>query len=446
MTTDESLHLGRQRIFLQAVLNATDSGIMAVDRSGPVLFVNERLSELWKFPGPLEDGRHYGRPLLRHMLRQVKEPGGLPVDLGAFGRISSEVAVELALKDGRVLEAFAGPLIIDGLATGGVYQFREVTGRMKALRALREREAYHRRENRRLRAGMRDRCRLGGLVGKSPAMQAVYEGILRAAASDAAVLVTGEPGTERQRAARTIHDLSDRRQAPFRVVECGGLNRESHVALSGLAEAAQGGTLFLDEPGRADLEAQHRLLQVLEGGAGNAGVRLIAGSSRDLAALVENGAMRRDFFYRIQTLTIHLPPLRERREDIPLLVDHFLQELGNAGDRSLVTGDVLGEMMRREWPGNVRELKQALQRFLHDRPEPGLVEGPSATAAEPLARVLDEQRGDAYRVAMAHFEKSLFIKALERHRWHRADAARTLGLPLRTFYRKMNRLGLSRRK
>ncbi len=462
MTTDENLHLDRQCIFLQAVLNATDSGIMAVDRSGPVLFVNERLSELWKFSGALEDGHHYGRPLLRHMLRQVKEPGGLPVDPGAFGRISSEVAVELELKDGRVLAAFAGPLLIDGLATGGVYQFRDVTGPIEDVRALGEREAYFRRENRRLRAGMGERYRIGGLVGKSPAMQAVFEGVFRAAASDVAVLITGEPGTGRERVARTIHAMSDRKVAPFRVVDCGALDGDLQrgkdagrttgggpgrdALLKGLSEMASGGTLFLKEPGRAGLEMQGWLLRMLDGGAANRGGRLIAGSSQDLPALVEDGAMRRDFLYRMRTLTIQLPPLRERREDIPLLVDHFLQELAHTGDRDRVRGAVFGEMMHSDWPGNVRELKQVLQRFLQDRPATGHAGVFPAAEDDRLARVLGEQQGEAYRAAMEHFEKNLFLKALEHHRWHRAEAARTLGLPLRTFYRKLNRLGLSRRK
>ncbi len=462
MTTDGNLHLGRQRDFLQAVLNATDIGILVVDRSGPVLFTNDRLSEVWNYSGALADGRQYGQPLLRHMLGQLKEPGVLSSDPGAFGRISAQMAAEAELKDGRVLEILAGPLVIDGLATGGVYQFRDVTERCEAAGALREREAYYREENRRLRAGMGERWRLGGMIGKSPAMQAVFEGVLRAAASDAAVLITGEAGTGRELAARTIHDLSDRRGAPFRVVACGSLDeaaprggnakrngngrRAPDGGLNGLMDMAPGGTLFLDEAERAGLETQRRLLRVLDGGAGNPGVRLIAGSRRDLSALVENGAMRRDFFYRIQTLAIHLPPLRERREDIPLLVDHFLRQLGDTQDRGAVMGAVLAEMMRRDWPENVRELKQALRRFLNDRAEAQTSATAAATGADTLGGVLREASGDAYRIAMENFEKSLFLKALERHRWHRAEAARALGLPLRTFYRKMQRLGLSRRK
>jgi DNA-binding NtrC family response regulator len=303
-------------------------------------------------------------------------------------------------------------------------------------------------------------------------MQEVYERILKAAASDANVIVYGESGTGRELVARTIHNVSDRKDNNFVSVNCGAIAEnlfeseffghkkgafgEAVSDKQGYLDTARKGTLFLDELGEIGLNMQARLLRVLEDGGftpvgGNTvkklDVRIIAATSQDLQACVNNGLMREDFLYRMHVIPIYLPPLRERREDIPLLIDHFLKAYDDTKTLPPVTGRILDEMLRHDWPGNVRELQNVLHRFITlDRLEIAGSRAASGLINGDVAGQLREQEGNAYQAAMENFEKNLFVEALEHNQWHREKAARALGLPLRTFYRKMKRLGLVRRK
>ncbi len=174
-------------------------------------------------------------------------------------------------------------------------------------------------------------------------------------------------------------------------------------------------------------------------------VRIIAATNRDLQACVTNGMMREDFFYRIHIIPIYLPPLRDRKEDIPLLIDHFMKAHGDIKKLPPITGRILDEMLSHEWPGNVRELQNVLHRFFTlDRLDIAKTQGVSRLKDDDIAGHLIEQENNVYRVAMQNFEKNLFSKALEHNQWHREKAAQTLGLPVRTFYRKMKRLCLIR--
>ena len=325
------------------------------------------------------------------------------------------------------------------------------------------------KENRRLRSSIRDRFRFGPILGRSESMQQIYDMILRAAASDANVIVYGESGTGKELVSRSIHDLSDRRTQAFVPVNCGaipetlleseffgykkgaftGADRDK----SGYFDLAHGGTLFLDEIGEIGPAMQVKLLRTIEGGGytpvggkkmRKTDIRILAATNRDTRQMVREGRMREDFYYRIHVLPVHLPPLRDRREDIPLLVEHFLMSYGDEGRRvSPLPGDVMEQLTHYHWPGNVRELQNVLHRYVmlgqlvledgrDDMPISDLA-GSAMIAHSGVDRLTD---------AVAQFEKEFLIRQLQQQRWHVSRTALALGINRRTLQRKMKRYGI----
>ncbi len=236
-----------------------------------------------------------------------------------------------------------------------------------------------------------DRDQFGSLVGQSPAMQKVFAFLEQAAASDVTVLVQGETGTGKDLAATSLHRASERRDGPLMVVDCGAISPhllESELfghergaftgadkARAGVFESASGGTIFLDEIGELGLDLQPKLLRVLEQrevrrvGATQVipvDVRIIAATNRDLAAEVHAGRFRADLYYRLMVAEVTLPPLRERKQDLPLLVRAILDQLGvrMTGDTLFGSQDFIAELYKHSWPGNVRELRNYLSRCL----------------------------------------------------------------------------------
>ncbi|SOH93462.1 two-component system, NtrC family, C4-dicarboxylate transport response regulator DctD [Monaibacterium marinum] len=318
------------------------------------------------------------------------------------------------------------------------------------------------RENRRLR----DRLgRLSGLdstlIGRSPAIAALREDILDVADTRAAVLVLGETGTGKEVVARALHDLSDRADAPFIAVNCAAVPGElfeasmfGHTAnaftgatraAEGYFRAAHGGTLFLDEIGACPIEHQAKLLRVLEArevvpvGATRAqpvDVRIVSATNEDLATAITAGSFREDLLYRLNTVQLNLPALRDRREDIPLLATHFLTQMGESYGIEPPDLDPaeIATLARHDWPGNVRELRQiAERRILSARRGRGSI---GAALQQP------DTPAETLRDAMAVYERSLITAALERHHGRMDDAARDLGIGRRTLNEKLVRLGL----
>jgi len=226
----------------------------------------------------------------------------------------------------------------------------------------------------------------------------------------------------------------------------------AQIDKNGLLDIADGGTLFLDEVGDLSLSLQVKLLRAIEG-AGympvgstetkHSNFRIISAANKCLKDLVEKRLMRDDFFYRIHVIPIKVPPLRARKEDIPLLVDHFLRLY--AGDESAsIPSKIIESLVAYNWPGNVRELQNVLHRYLAvqrldflDKPR-----------SQRIARDNDSPEdldfdGLPFHSALEKFEKSLILKALEYHQWHKAKAASRLGLPRRTFFRKLKYLGIT---
>jgi DNA-binding NtrC family response regulator len=229
--------------------------------------------------------------------------------------------------------------------------------------------------------------RFGPLLGRSPAMRRLFEVLARVAPTDATVLITGESGTGKELAARAIHEASPRRHKPLVVVDCGGLPAnlvESELyghqrgaftgatqARDGAFAAADGGTLFLDELGELPLELQTRLLGALErrqvtplgsNRPRSVDVRVVAATNRDLRKEVNRGSFRADLYFRLAVVSVHMPALRERREDIPQYVAAMLEEWGDAGTALQVDAETMHRLQQQDWPGNVRELRNAVQR------------------------------------------------------------------------------------
>ena len=346
----------------------------------------------------------------------------------------------------------------------------DITEQRQAREALRESEKHLRHENILLRSNIKDRYKFSNIIGKSPAMQAVYELIINASTTDANVVVYGESGTGKELAARAIHDNSRRNKNNFIPVNCGAIPQNLFESeffgykkgaftgavrdKGGFLSQADGGTLFLDEIGELELNNQVKLLRALEGGGyipvGGSSleqpdVRIIAATNRNLQELVKDGLMREDFFYRIHIIPISLPPLRERKEDIPLLIESFMKKYNSNKKESPLPLKAQRAMYSHHWPGNVRELQNTIHRYttLHKldfMETPQQTETP--TGELPAIEIDDTEMN--YKNLLENFEKKVFLKALEQHQWHREKAAVSLGIPRRTFFRKLANLGLNK--
>src|SRR5215470_5227534 len=302
------------------------------------------------------------------------------------------------------------------------------------------------RDNLALRAHAPGAAPFGGIVTRSQRMGDVLRIVDRVAPTDSSVLVLGDSGTGKELVARAIHERSARAARPFVPIHCGALPREvleselfGHEkgaftgavnAKPGLIELADGGTLFLDEIGEMELDSQVKLLRVLEsrsffrvGGTRRRTVdmRLVAATNRDLGEAIKVNRFRQDLFYRINTITVSLPPLRDRREDIGLLARHFLEDNAAYGRKTLAPA-ALTSLERYDWPGNVRELQHAIQRavilsqgeVIQPEDLPGELQGKAGPAEAPVGSSLEE------------VERAHIIATLKRVGGHRAKAAALL--------------------
>jgi two-component system, NtrC family, C4-dicarboxylate transport response regulator DctD len=305
-----------------------------------------------------------------------------------------------------------------------------------------------------LRASLRNWQGIEALVlGKSPAMAEVRKKIQRLANTSVSVLITGETGTGKELIARSLHDFSERRDAHFVALNCGGLPEPvfeselfGHEAGAftgaikkriGKIEWANGGTLFLDEIETMPVPLQIKMLRVLQErvierlGANElipVDCRIVAASKADLVELASDGRFRADLLYRLNVAQIELPPLRERREDVPLLFEHFVLAAARrfGTPAPLVTAAQLSELMTHAWPGNVRELQNVADRFVLGLTSDSLLSGATGAA-----------KGGTLPEQLAHFERLLIEETLRRHAGNVADASIELGMPKKTLYHKL---------
>ncbi len=317
-----------------------------------------------------------------------------------------------------------------------------------------------------------------GIVGSSPALQAVFNRLKQVAPTDARVLITGDNGTGKELVARAIHFNSKRREGPLVAVNCGALSggvldselfghmkgaftgaMKDHI---GRFEAADGGTLFLDEVGEMPLETQVKLLRVIEAkevtpvGANTprkVDVRIISATNKDLQEQVQRGKFREDLFFRLKVVEIHLPPLRERKGDIPLLANSFMAEFAQQHGKPLKGIDhaAMNCLIAHDWPGNVRELRNTIEEMVvlalgdtltvQDVPLP-LRKG-GAAPLPPLASPREGGFEGLVGMSMAQIERELIRHTLTANDGNRERTARILGIGERTLYRKLKEYGLN---
>jgi len=304
----------------------------------------------------------------------------------------------------------------------------------------------------------------GGLIGHSPAMQAVFALLERAAKSEATVLLTGESGTGKELAARALHDKSKRKGGPFVVLDCGAASPSlleaqlfGHAkgaftgaveAREGVFEAADGGTLVLDELGELPLELQPKLLRALESRTvcrlgepkpRTIDVRFVASTHRNLQHEVKAGRFREDLFYRVSVLSVRMPSLRERRDEVPRLFRHFLSKIAD-DDPPEVKNEVLDVLKGYDWPGNVRELRNFAERFFVLRDLGPISPGDSAVTVSSSGKPCEFH--EAKKEQLESFERSYFEDLFRRFGSNVSEAARVAGLSRQTCYRMMHKHGL----
>lgn len=311
----------------------------------------------------------------------------------------------------------------------------------------------------------RENYKFEGIIGNSPVMMRLLNILVELTNSESTVLITGESGTGKELVAHAIHSNSRRSDKPFVVVNCGALPENlqeselfGHVMGSftgavkdkkGIFLEAQGGTLFLDEIGETSFSTQVKLLRFLQNGeirkVGDnkplyLDIRIIVATNKDLDEATKNGSFRKDLFYRLNVIRIHLPPLRERKEDIPLLINYFVNVYSNKLRKKPpeISGDAMALLLNYPWPGNVRELENVIERAVT------LVKGELITVADlalqtaspaDTMNVMIETGG--IRAALAQEERKTIIESLRRHAGNRKQVATNLGISTTTLWRKM---------
>jgi len=331
-----------------------------------------------------------------------------------------------------------------------------------------------RQENQLLKKQLRKTSDLKTIIGKSEEMQSIYNLVDKVAETDSTILIYGESGTGKELIARAIHFRSQRAAGPFVSINCGALPESlleselfGHVKGSftgaikdkeGLFKVAQGGTFFLDEVGETSLTIQVKLLRVLQerevipvGGTNpiKVDVRLIAATNADLEKNIKQDRFRPDLYYRLNVIPVHLPPLRKRRDDIPLLVNHFLKKFNDnltPEKQKGINKDAMEILINYDWPGNVRELENVVERavILEDSKNISLVSLPDKfrrreTGSQHLIT-------DKAEVTLEELEREYLIKVLNDTNWQKKKASAILGINASTLYRKIQRYGLEKER
>ena len=368
--------------------------------------------------------------------------------------------------------------VVEAIRAGAENFVQKPWDNEKLLADIRAAIALHRveEENLQLKRTLKQRYNFANIVGKSEIMLKVFDLVAQVAPSRSTVLIQGESGTGKELIAKAIHANSPRKDKPFVPVNTGAMPSEllestlfGHVkgaftsavaSKKGLFEVANGGTLFLDEIATMGMDTQAKILRVLQdkrfmhlGGVSEiqVDVRIIAATNVDLRQEVRESRFREDLYYRLNVITIDLPPLRSRREDIPLLAQHFLDRFATENELAprRLTADALRALMDYEWPGNVRELENAIERgvVLSSGPVIGSDLLPGHITGRSFQDALLEHNPNASLFdILEDIERRIIIEKLERCNWNQTDAAEQFHIPLSTLNQKIKRLNIEIRK
>ncbi len=432
----------------EIILESVSDGVFTVDHEWRITSFNKAAEKITGIPRDEALGKHCCDVFRSNIcetdcaLRRTMDQGKAFVDTSTYivnskkCRIPVVVSTSL-LKDG------------DGTVLGGVETFRD----MSLIEELRKE--------------LDARYQLGDMVSRSPAMHKIFRILPQVAESDSTILIQGETGTGKELLARAIHDLSHRREKPFIAINCGAFpdtlleselfgykagaftdatkDKPGHFAL------AEGGTILLDEIGDLSAAFQVRLLRVLQdrtfqplGGTQpvKADVRIIASSNKELSELVKSGDFRQDLFYRVNVVRLDSPPLRSRKEDIPILVKHFITRLNRLRGKAVkgINHEALELLISHDYPGNIRELENIIEHAFVICPE-GQIE-PHCLPDNIRALLPGPTTQVKIDAALQSVESQVILDALKRNKYNRLKAARDLGIHKSTLFRKIKRMGI----
>jgi PAS domain S-box-containing protein len=430
------------------ILESISDGVFTVDHTWRIMSFNRAAEEITGISRKEAVGQHCWEVFRSNMcegdcaLKRTMKEGTALINSATYIVNSQKKRIPIIVST-ALLKNESGEIL------GGVETFRDLT-------LVEE-----------LRRELDSRFEFGNMASRSATMQRLFAILPQVADSDSSVLIEGETGTGKELMARAIHDLSFRKDQPFVAINCGALpdtlleselfgykaGAFTHAVKDkpGLFARAEGGTLLLDEIGDISPAFQVRLLRVLEekefqplGATATikSNVRIIVATHRNLLAMVEAGTFRRDLYYRIDVVRLTLPPLRDRKEDIPLLVERFITRLNRMRGRAVtgVSPETMGILMAQHYSGNIRELENIIEHAFVLCPN-GLIfpkHLPCSLTAFSAVALPPVEMGDSLRTA----EIRMMMDALKRNRFNRLAAARELGMHKSTFFRKVKRLGM----
>jgi len=446
MKKDKSYHIPQH--VTRIILESVSDGVFTVDYEWRITSFNRAAEQITGIPRDEAIGKNCREVFRSNIcetncaLRRTMKEGKPFVDTSTYIINSEKKRIPVVVSTSLLKDE-------NGMVLGGVETFRD----MSLVEELRKE--------------LDARYQVGDMVSRSPSMRKIFKILPQVAQSDSTVLIQGETGTGKELLARAIHDLCPRRKKPFIAINCGAFpdtlleselfgykagaftnavkDKPGHFAL------AEGGTILLDEIGDLSAAFQVRLLRVLQdhtfqplGGTEpvKADVRVIAASNSDLSKLVKQGVFRQDLFYRVNVVRLDLPPLRDRKEDILMLVKHFISRFNRLHGKSVsgISHEAFAILISHEYPGNIRELENIIEHALVLCPE-GQIE--PHCLPDNLRALLPRQTTNVkINAALQSVEVQMIIDALQRNKYNRLKAARDLGIHKSTLFRKIKILGI----
>jgi PAS domain S-box-containing protein len=440
--------------YLKEIINTMNDGVLVISTGGEILMVNRAMEQISGYPREEMLGQPCSIFHCAACEKSRPEGQGHWCDLFVAGSAQRRTC-SVVRKDGSYLNVLKNASLLkepDGTIIGAVETFTDISD-------IEERDEKIEQLSKLLH-GNTD---FQGIVGKSEIMQRVFEVVRKAAMSDAPVIIHGETGTGKELVAHAIHDLGPRRDKPYIQVNCAALNEGllesemfghvkgaftgAHMQRKGRFEAANGGDIFLDEIGDIPLSIQVKLLRILETKqferVGDyqpikTDVRIITATHRDLEQLIARGRFREDFFFRINVIPIHLPPLRDRADDIPLLAEHFVRQLQRSSGKEIlgVAPEAMDFFVNYRWPGNIRELRGTLEyAFVVAESDRILLKHLPARMTSPGIR-------HEISASAPLTEKEALVDALIKSGGNQTLAARMLGVNRVTVWHRVKKYGI----